>query len=617
MNEQRFVEHNSTNPTIRFDDLEPGVPVLFQVIAMNRAGESGPSATSVPVTPDEVPGPPGRPTAAFVPGQPGAIQLDWTASENRGSAIDAYFVEVSVCASGVEELGNATSFTWTGLPNGEECSFRVTSRNLAGNSLPSTNSATECAVEVPGAPGQPTVVRGDKEATVSWAAPANPDCQALLGYEILRFRNGAQDGPSTPVPFGTNTWTSAPLLNGENYSFQVRAENRQDWGDVSINSDAVTPCGVPLQTPAPDAEPGDQFATVTRTADADANGCEVTQYLVRVNGGAEQPLPANGVIAGLVNGTSYSFSVAGVNEIGVGEFSQASSAVVPFGLPGAPQVGLSPPEAGVNFFNADDNGSPVIRYEFAGAGREWFSDSDLITVQCVNGQGDPCIFLEVGAVQAPPTACLQTAGTSTVEAWAVNAAGAGERASSTFQYRGCPSQPTLNASMTDGQISASWSRPADTEAIYLEINGDIGSPRNGTSATVNAANGRNHTVRVWACNFQGCANSGTQTVRFDPPVPEISLGRGGAFVGGSCGQNDGCEYITGSGSNFTPGSEFWVRCGDFVNTQANDPVVYADRFVGNDGRLNWGDRICGNNFATTVEVWTSAGDRVTASIGAP
>ena len=160
---------------------------------------------------------------------------DWTASENRGSAIDAYFVEVSVCASGVEELGNTTSFTWTGLPNGEECSFRVTSQNLAGNSLPSTNSATECAVEVPGAPGQPTVVRGDKEATVSWAAPANPDCQALLGYEILRFRNGAEDG-RTPVPFGTNNWTSAPLLNGENYSFQVRAENRQGWGCLLYTS---------------------------------------------------------------------------------------------------------------------------------------------------------------------------------------------------------------------------------------------------------------------------------------------------------------------------------------------------------------------------------------------
>ena len=142
------------------------------------------------------------------------------------------------------------------------------------------------------------MVRGDKEATVSWAAPANPDCQALLGYEIIRFRNGAEDG-RTPVPFGTNAWTSAPLLNGESYEFAVRAENRQGWGVGSVLSEVGVPCGVPLQTPAPDAEPGDQVATVTRTADADPNGCAVTQYVVRVNGGAEQPLPPNGVIPNL------------------------------------------------------------------------------------------------------------------------------------------------------------------------------------------------------------------------------------------------------------------------------------------------------------------------------
>ena len=139
-----------------------------------------------------------------------------------------------------------TSFKWTGLPDGQPCSFRVSSENLAGPSLPSTNSATECSVDVPGEPGQPDVLRGDKEATVSWDAPLNPDCESLAGYELIRFLDGAEDG-RTPVPSGTSSWTSSPLLNGETYTFAVRAQNRQGFGDESGVSEPVVPCGAPLQ----------------------------------------------------------------------------------------------------------------------------------------------------------------------------------------------------------------------------------------------------------------------------------------------------------------------------------------------------------------------------------
>ena len=566
LNGGEIVEHESTNPTIRLNDLEPGVAVTFEVIAVNRAGESGLSAASVPVTPDEVPGPPGRPIAAFVPGQPGDIQLEWTASENRGSAIDAYFVEVSICASGVEELGNTTSFTWTGLPNGQECSFRVTSRNLAGNSLPSTNSATECAVDVPDQPGQPSVVRGDKEAMVSWAAPSNPDCQSLLRYEIIRLRNGIQDGPPTPVPFGTNTWASSPLLNGENYSFQVRAENRQGWGSESAASDLVVPCGVPLQTPAPDAQPGDQLATVIRTADADPNGCAVTQYLVRVNGGAAQPLPANGLIANLVNGTSYTLAVAGVNEIGVGEFSAPSADVIPFGLPGIPTVSSTSPggdQIFVSFSDADDNGRAIFSYAGGGDGETFTVDNTAIGIRCVNSLGRDCLTADSG-LKEPRTACLQNAETVRFEGWAVNEAGAGERATWSTTLQGCPSQPTISLSAGNGEYDVSWSRPAGS-TIWIERNATIGSAVSGSSATFNGTNGREVTVQIWACNQFGCSTSGPRTVTpVAPPQPSVTAEWGPvAWTANqeACNEpSDNCREIDFSWSDFEPGIALSVEC---------------------------------------------------------
>ena len=83
----------------------------------------------------------------------------------------------------------------------------------------------------------------------------------------------------------------------------------------------------------------------------------------------------------------------------------------------------------------------------------------------------------------------------------------------------------------------------------------------------------------------------------------------------------GRSYITGSGSNWTPGAQYWVRCydggGTFVNTSTNTPVVYSPRYVDGAGNLSWGgapNGICFSPTATSVEVWTSSGQSRTASI---
>lgn len=635
INSGEIVDHNSMNPTIRFNDLEPGVPVSFEVIAVNRAGESGLSAPSVPVTPDEVPGPPGRPTANFVPGQPGAIQLEWGASENRGSAIDAYFVEVSICASGVEEIGNTTSFIWTGLPNGQDCSFRVTSRNLAGNSLPSTNSDTECAVEVPEAPGQPSVVRGDKEATISWSPPANPDCQVLLGYEIIRFLDGAEDG-RTSVPFGTNTWTSAPLLNGESYAFEVRAENRQGWGDESSVSELVTPCGPPLQPlGGPFVAPRDgRVAIDTRTADP--NGCEVTQYVVSVNGAAPQPLLlTQGFIENLNNGVEYTFRTAGVNEVGTGPFSEASAPVIPFGDPGAPNV--TAPRVNdtfhVTFRNADGNGRPIDEYRWSGDGRVISSSPVELVVECLNRSNRPCIP-DSAAVQRPGAQCLQIGGQVTIEGWAVTGSGTAderlsERTTWTRTLGGCPEQPSLTLEDLEngGSYRVSWGSEGVSTFLSYENRNEV-EVANAASMIVNGTVGTTERVTIWACNQFGCSSS-QATVRPTARQPILALDRGGGFVGQTCTDGSGCLWVQGSGSGWPPGDEYWIRCGDpvFVNTQTGFlwdvnggttvPGRWPRRTVSTNGTLAWTTGICASSFSHEVTVWTSSGVEITETVAAP
>ncbi|MEL6986162.1 MAG: fibronectin type III domain-containing protein, partial [Actinomycetota bacterium] len=197
VNGSETVVHNSTTPQYRFDDRTPGQSYAFEVLATNQAGDGTYSVATAPVVPDEVPGPPGRPTVAIVPGVPGQLEVTWGEGPNAGSAINEYQLELGGCGSTkipVGPGGVTTVYTWQGLQNGTPCTFRASAVNRAGEGLAGPWSDQECPADVPGAPNQPAALRGDRQATVNWAAPTNPDCQPLVGYEILRYRNGALDG---------------------------------------------------------------------------------------------------------------------------------------------------------------------------------------------------------------------------------------------------------------------------------------------------------------------------------------------------------------------------------------------------------------------------------------
>ena len=121
--------------------------------------------------------------------------------------------------SAVQRVGAATTFTWEGLTNGQEYTFRVRAVNAKGNGQFSSPSAPEHPLRQPDAPAAPVGERGSRFIDVSWAAPGNGG-DPIIEYEVTLVSTGAVNRTTSTVL----RWSNLP--NGQAQQFQVRARNR-------------------------------------------------------------------------------------------------------------------------------------------------------------------------------------------------------------------------------------------------------------------------------------------------------------------------------------------------------------------------------------------------------
>ncbi len=96
-----------------------------------------------------------------------------------------------------------------------------------------------------GAPGAPTITNvssGDRQASVTWAAPADTGSSPITTYTVT-----SSPGGKTCVTTGALTCTVTGLTNATTYTFTVTATNDAGTGPASGASTAVTPsgCAVP------------------------------------------------------------------------------------------------------------------------------------------------------------------------------------------------------------------------------------------------------------------------------------------------------------------------------------------------------------------------------------
>ena len=230
----------------------------------------------------------------------GAVELAWAAV----SGADAYQVR----RNGVlVSAPTTTSLTDTGLANGTTYAYSVAAVNTLGAG-PATAVTAIPMPSIPSIPASLAATAGDARVSLSWADVPEAD-----GYRV--YRDGALVASPT-VP----SYVSTGLVNGTTYGFAVVAVN---LAGASAPTATVSARPMPALPAAPTglaALPGDRSVRLSWTP---VSGASV--YDVLRNGAVvASPSAANVVDSGLVNGTTYSYTVIARNIAG----SSAASSVV-------------------------------------------------------------------------------------------------------------------------------------------------------------------------------------------------------------------------------------------------------------------------------------------------
>ncbi|MDQ1701138.1 MAG: large repetitive protein, partial [Frankiaceae bacterium] len=286
---------------------------------------------------------PGSPANVVATGGNAQASVTWSApATNGGSPVTGYTVTAAPGGASVSTSG-AQSAVVTGLTNGTTYTFTVTATNAVGASAPSAASNAVTPAAAPTAPAAPTgatATAGDAQALVSWTAPSSNGGSPITGYTVT-----AAPGGATASTAGGTSVVVPGLANGTSYTFTVTATNAVGTSAPSAASNAVTPTATTTAPSAPvnvTATAGDAQATVSWNAPATNGGSAVTGYTVIASPGGATATTSGAttvVVAGLANGTSYTFTVKATNAVGTGPASAVSNAVTPAAAvtsPGAP-----------------------------------------------------------------------------------------------------------------------------------------------------------------------------------------------------------------------------------------------------------------------------------------
>ena len=266
----------------------------YRISAINSVGTGTPSsvdyATTAAATAPDVP----TELTAAASG-PAEITLSWTApSNNGGAAITGYRIQVSLDAGGTwtdlikDTESAATTYTHTGLTEGDTRSYRVYAINAVGESADPSN-VDHVVISVPDMPTELTATAsGQTEIHLSWTAPSNPGGAPVSGYHIEVSSDAGETWSDLvqDTEGSETTYTHTGLAPGTTRHYRARAINPVGASAPSNVASATTeaalrPPGVPTNVEA--VAEGQEAVNLSWSAPVDDGGTPVTGYQVEMS----------------------------------------------------------------------------------------------------------------------------------------------------------------------------------------------------------------------------------------------------------------------------------------------------------------------------------------------
>ena len=181
-------------------------------------------------------------TADFTPVQPfnvtipasagsGAATFQFTPNDDTSmEGSETVTVSGTTTASGITTVNSATlTIIDNETPNNPPTATPSPSTGGGGGLPPPSNP-------MPSAPRNLVAIGGDEQVTLTWDAPEDDDDDAITDYEYRI------DGKGRWISIGSTdtTYTVTGLVNGTEYTFEVRAVNRNGTSRASNRAEATT-----------------------------------------------------------------------------------------------------------------------------------------------------------------------------------------------------------------------------------------------------------------------------------------------------------------------------------------------------------------------------------------